>query len=171
MRTCIKEANIKTPTVQRLHFTKEPNPVDLGLFPESNSANHSQTSPKPAPNHPTPQPHPQNLAGSPAPLGARLMSLQELLQQAVAGPSRLRRGVCRKTWTPKIARRCEESHLGDPFELFLGAIDLQRVLGVPSISIIARDPDLFRKPSKTQGKRIRFLKRTMIEKNGIGINP
>ena len=30
---------------------------------------------------------------------------------------------------------------------------------------------IFRKPSKTQGKRIRFLKRTMVEKNGQGIKP
>ena len=29
-----------------------------------------------------------------------------------------------------------------------------------------RDPDLSRKPRETEGKRIRFLERTMVEKNG-----
>ena len=43
------------------------------------------------------------------------------------------------------------------------------LLGVPSISILSRDPNLFRKPSKTQGKQIQFLKRTMVEKNGESI--
>ena len=37
-------------------------------------------------------------------------------------------------------------------------------LGVPSISILSRDRNLFRQASKTQGKQIRFLKRTMLEK-------
>ena len=34
-----------------------------------------------------------------------------------------------------------------------------------------RDPDLSRKPPETHGKRIRFLERPMVGKNGQGINP
>ena len=34
-----------------------------------------------------------------------------------------------------------------------------------------RDPSLSKKPPETQGKRIRFLKRRIVEKNGVGINP
>ena len=37
--------------------------------------------------------------------------------------------------------------------------------------ILSRDPILFRKPSETQGNSDRLLKRTMVEKNGQGINP
>ena len=33
------------------------------------------------------------------------------------------------------------------------------------MSILSRDPDLFRKPSNTQGKQIWGLKRTMVENN------
>ena len=44
-------------------------------------------------------------------------------------------------------------------------------LGETSISILSRDPDLSRKPPETQGKRIRFLERTMVETNGTGIKP
>ena len=40
------------------------------------------------------------------------------------------------------------------------------VLGIPSISILSRDPNPSRKPPETQEKRIRCLKRTMVEKNG-----
>ena len=39
------------------------------------------------------------------------------------------------------------------------------VPGVPSISILSRDPS-FRKPSNTWGKQPVFQKRTMVEKNG-----
>ena len=35
--------------------------------------------------------------------------------------------------------------------------------------ILSRDPNLFRKPSDAQTKRIRFLTRRMVEKNGKGI--
>ena len=38
-------------------------------------------------------------------------------------------------------------------------------------SIVSRDPNLSRKPPETQEKRIRFLKRRMVEQNGKGINP
>ena len=41
-----------------------------------------------------------------------------------------------------------------------------QVYNVSSISIPSRDPNLSRQPSKTQGKPIRCLKRTMVEKNG-----
>ena len=37
---------------------------------------------------------------------------------------------------------------------------------VASISIFSRDPNLSRKPPRNLGKRIRFLRRTMVEKNG-----
>ena len=37
------------------------------------------------------------------------------------------------------------------------------IRGVPSIFILARDPNLLRKPSKTRGNS-RFLKRSMVEK-------
>ena len=33
------------------------------------------------------------------------------------------------------------------------------ILGVPSNSILSRDPNLLRKPSKTRGKQIRFLRK------------
>ena len=46
-----------------------------------------------------------------------------------------------------------------------------RVLGVPSNSTLSRDPDLSRKPPETQEKRLRFLERTMVKKNGKGLNP
>ena len=46
-----------------------------------------------------------------------------------------------------------------------------KTLGDTSISILSRDPNLFRKASKTQGKQIRFLERTIVGKNGNGINP
>ena len=36
---------------------------------------------------------------------------------------------------------------------------------LPSMSILSRDPDLSRKPPETQ-RNGRFLKRTMVEKNG-----
>ena len=40
------------------------------------------------------------------------------------------------------------------------------------MSILNPDkPSLSRKPPESQVKRIRFLKRTMVEKNGIGIKP
>ena len=39
-------------------------------------------------------------------------------------------------------------------------------LVLPSICILSRDPSLSRKPPETQRKRIRFLERTMVEKNG-----
>ena len=42
---------------------------------------------------------------------------------------------------------------------------------VASMSILSRDPDLSRKPSEAHGKRIRFLERRLVEKNGPGINP
>ena len=41
-----------------------------------------------------------------------------------------------------------------------------KTLRVPSMSILSRDPNVFRKPSTTQRKQNRFLKRTMVEKNG-----
>ena len=62
---------------------------------------------------------------------------------------------------------------GGPFFLFFiifsGLLqETRNSLGtVPSISILSRDTNLFRKASKTQGKRIRFLKRTMVEKNAL----
>ena len=36
---------------------------------------------------------------------------------------------------------------------------MPNVLGIPSISILSRDPSLFRKPPETQGKRIRLSKK------------
>ena len=41
-----------------------------------------------------------------------------------------------------------------------------QIPGVPSISNISRESNLSRKPPEIQGKRIRFLERTMVEKNG-----
>ena len=34
------------------------------------------------------------------------------------------------------------------------------------MSILSRDPNLSTKPPQTQGKRIRLLERTMVDKNG-----
>ena len=45
------------------------------------------------------------------------------------------------------------------------------ILVLPSISILSKDPNLSRKTSGNPRKRIRFLKRTMVEKSGKGINP
>ena len=46
------------------------------------------------------------------------------------------------------------------------------VLGIPSISILSRDPVSGKPPLESRsGKRIRFLKRTVVEKNGQGVNP
>ena len=45
-------------------------------------------------------------------------------------------------------------------------------LGVPSIPILSRDPNLSRKPPESQGKRRSvFEKNFWVEKNGQGINP
>ena len=44
-------------------------------------------------------------------------------------------------------------------------------LGVASNSILARDPSLFRKPSKTTQGTNRVFERTMVEKDGKGIRP
>ena len=45
-----------------------------------------------------------------------------------------------------------------------------KVLGLPSISILSRDPSS-QETIKKPGKRIRFLNRTRVEKNGKGVNP
>ena len=56
--------------------------------------------------------------------------------------------------------------------LFLGGRRFFRTnLGVFSISILSRDPNLSRKPPETHGKRIRFSDRRMAEKNGQGMDP
>ena len=39
------------------------------------------------------------------------------------------------------------------------------ILGVPSMSILSRDPDLSRKPPELRENRL-LLERTMVEKNG-----
>ena len=52
---------------------------------------------------------------------------------------------------------------------FSGGDRGKRSLGAPSISILSRDPNLFRKP-KFSGNSW-FLKRTMLAKNGIDMNP
>ena len=40
-----------------------------------------------------------------------------------------------------------------------------KTLGVPSISVLSRDPHLSSKPPETQEKELSFLKITMVEKN------
>ena len=49
----------------------------------------------------------------------------------------------------------------------------QILLGVPSISILSRDPSLSRKPHLKPRLKTDpvFVERTMVETNGQGINP
>ena len=48
-------------------------------------------------------------------------------------------------------------------------VDFPNYLGVSSIFILSRNPELSRKPSETQANGDRLLKRTMVEKNGESI--
>ena len=83
------------------------------------------------------------------------------------GRGRFRGSVGDITWPLQL------NHLFGRLDLQMGyaryvvlRLEKRETLGVPSISILSRDPNRFRKPSQTRAKQIRFLKRTMVEKNG-----
>ena len=76
------------------------------------------------------------------------------------------------TWVRERPLAPENSRNREPVEMNPGPCpSIRQPWGTFHVHSEPRDPSLSTKPPETQGKRIRCLQRTMVERNGQGINP